>query len=238
MDREDVPFVILVCLALGFTLGYLVQGKVPSPVAKDAWDIATAIGTVAAVVVAVAFGVKTVAENRRHRAARGLLALVLLNSSLESLRRDLEFMRERLLAYDDAALGNHNYYETLVFDPLRHHALNAMTVEVLDMISGLSDDVALHLGFAASSLLSMAGEMRPYVAPGVWTGLEPNTRISLMQRCAHVALEAGLSVGYGVRRADDLLKQDKRRLLRLAHELYTRKNLGPPIELKDVLGDA
>jgi hypothetical protein len=75
MDRQDVPFVILISLGLGFTFGYLVQGKVPSPIAKDAWDIAAAIGTVGAVVVAVAFGVKTVADNRRHRAARGLLAL-------------------------------------------------------------------------------------------------------------------------------------------------------------------
>jgi hypothetical protein len=238
MDRQDIPFVILICLGLGFTLGYLVQGKVPSPIAKDAWDIAAAIGTVGAVFVAVAFGIKTVTDARRQRKARGLLALVLLNSSLDSLRRDLEFMRERLLAYDDAALGNHAYHETIVFDPLRHHALSAMTVEVLDMISGLSDDVALHLGFATASLSSMAGELRPYVEPGVWTGLEPNTRISLIQRCAHVALEAGLSVGYSVQRADDLLKADKRRLLRLAHEIYTRKNLGPAIKLKDVLGDA
>ena len=197
MDREDIPFVILICLGLGFAFGYIVEAKVPSQIAKDGWDIATAIGTVGAVVAAVALGVKTVGDNRRHRAARGLLALVFLNSALDSLRRDLDFMRQRLLTYDDAAQGHRDYYQTTVFDPLRHHALRAMTSEVIEAISGLSDDVALHLGFAVSSLYSMEGEIRPYVEPGVWTGLDPDNRIHVIQRCAQVALEAGLSVGYG-----------------------------------------
>lgn len=236
MDREDIPFVILICLGIGFALGYIVEAKVPSLIAKDGWDIAAAMGTVGAVIVAVVFGVKTVRDNRKHRSARGLIALVFLNSPLDSLMRDLRFMRERLLAYDDAALRNRDYYQTTVFDPLRHHALKAMTVDVIDVVSGFSDDVALHLGFAASSLLSMAGELQPYVEAGVWTGLEPSVRIHMMQRCAHVALEAGLSIGYAVHKSDDLLKDHKRQLLRLAHDLYTRKRLGPPIRIEEILG--
>jgi hypothetical protein len=237
MDRKNVPFVVLLCFGLGFAFGYVVEAKLPSQIAKDGWDIATAVGTLAAVLVAVVFGVKAIGDNRRHRAARGLLALVFLNSALDSLKRDLNFMSGELLTYNDAEMGTHDYYQTTVFDPLRHQGLRAMTVEVLDVVSGFSDDVALHLGFAVSSLASMAGEMEPFVNTPIWTRLSSEHRVHLIRRCAQVALEAGLSVGYAVHKTDDLLKHDKRRLLRLAHDLYTTKKLGPPIDLKTLLGD-
>ena len=234
MDKDDVPFVLLVCFVVGGWAGYGLASTFESRIEKDLWDIITSVGTMGAIAAALFVWDRGRREAKREKRARGLLMLVAYESPLGALREALGFMHEQLAKYDDQKMGDIEIYDLGIFAPVREPHASLLSVDVLNEIAGISDDVAHHLAFAFSGLRALRHELSEYMAGGLWVKLTREHREELMRHAAFKAFEIGFSVGHACHRIDEILPMEKRRLLRSSLDLYRRRKLGPPISEKQI----
>lgn len=90
---------LLASACAGTFLGYVLGYRFPFKSDKDWVDAVTALGTVAAVVVALGFGMRSIWKENAERTAQAQLAAAFVERPIAKLRREAEALRTQLFQY-------------------------------------------------------------------------------------------------------------------------------------------
>lgn len=88
---------LLIGMSATFVIGYIIRGRFPIVIDNNELQIATAVGTVGAVVVALYFGLRSDAQRRSEQRGRSQLAAALIATDLDRFEAEAKQLKEQVL---------------------------------------------------------------------------------------------------------------------------------------------
>jgi hypothetical protein len=175
MRRENWLYVFW--LLVGVTIGFwLAQAHTVDPI-KGFWEIVSAVGTWAAVVVALVFSVAGYLTAQRHASEKTGLVAAEVVATLEAALRHIDHIEGHLVFYEDSTDGTDNF---LVGNPFLTSRPLSITAEVLVGLIHLPNRCAHRTAFGLSRINILHAEIASALASKSWGSWKPASRISLV----------------------------------------------------------
>jgi hypothetical protein len=155
-NKDDLVYVALIAFFVGCLTDYFTRAdtqiNIPADTVKFALDALTALGTVAAVIVALWLGLKSSRDTRHHERVRGRMACSLLHMQVQRAFVDLWGIVALLARYKDEELGQTEFLSRPEFAEMDSPLYGEITVDTLATVAGISDQAAIDLGLGVSKL--------------------------------------------------------------------------------------
>jgi hypothetical protein len=218
-NKGDLVYVALIAFFVGCLTDYFTRADtqilIPAEAVKFALDALTALGTVAAVIVALWLGLKNSRDTRHHERVRGRMACSLLAMRAQRAYVDLFGVMSLIGSYNDELHGKVEFLNLPQFAAMDMPMAQEITVDTLAVIAGISDQAAVDLGLAVSKLKLALNWRDMHRNQCSWKFYDESTRrmIASVLR-AHIhesALSFGAASGEMSRCAgEDLKRSDER----------------------------
>jgi hypothetical protein len=168
-------------LAVGVIIGFwMTQARTIDPV-KGFWEILSAIGTCAAVVVALVFSLAAYRTTQRLASEKAALVAAEVVATLDAVLNHIMHIEGHLVFYDDETDAVHDFLRDNKFITNRPLSIGA---EVLVGLIPLPNRCAHRIAFGLSQISTLHAEIVDTLTPTRWINLRPASRISLVSEWA------------------------------------------------------